>query len=655
MRYLIAILIILFSLSAKSQYVRFDSTVIHQNRLIYNNAGYYIGKDSLHTKRVRLVNCNDTIPIDNDTLIARFPQRFITMDSIVGGGGCTECGVPLGDLNDSLRNYLQRAASDTIFGVLYMRDKPGSPFPTQPGIYLESASGSYILTMDSGNGLLVSNIGDGSQSTILSNSINIARDGYTPTNPTDVLTLDETQGLISDSIANRPTLTTVRNEISDSLATVLGAVNNVKIDVQDTITADKYTRKAIYLFDPAMQKYVVIDSSGFGSVSPLGTINFGGNALDLIGLNSDELYMTSKFVKLLDRDGYTPGNTDFLRQDEIKSLINDSLDTRLTLYTPNADLGEKIEDQIGLRLVAGSNMTVSYNDGTGETTVSATGAGLSSEQVFDTLAYSIRMGEGLQKTKSDTGDSLYIELKLKNALERIVYASGSHKAVFMATNTTGGTAHWGFQITATGTVTAPTKATTNRFSFSNRWETLVTVASTSAVAGFRSNAGIAGFGNAAGMGGFYYNSVSGAATGLSNTNARYFNGLSTSTSAPTDVNPSSLTNCFGIGYDASDGNLQFMHNDGSGTCTKVDLGSNFAVTTTDRTNFYRLIMYAEDNGSVVYYKVIDMADGDTYTGSVNTNLPSNTLMFAPYGYTSVGGSSAVTGFSLMSIEMFTDY
>lgn len=332
----------------------------------------------------------------------------------------------------------------------------------------------------------------------------------------------------------------------------------------------------------------------------------------------------------------------------------------LAPYLKITDLDEKVEDKIGEKLAAGTDVDITYNDGTGVTTISYTGSGgggggLSAEQVLDTVANTIRLGEGLKKTKDDSGDSLFIELKLKDALERIVWSTGCHKSIFMAPNTTGGTAHWGFQITGTGTVTAPTKSTTNRFQFANRWETLITTPSATAAAGFRSNATTHGFGNASGMGGFYYNGVTGAATGLSNTNARYFSGFSSSISAPIDANPSSLNNIIGIGYDSSDGNLQFMHNDGSGTASKIDLGSNFAVTTTDRTNFYRMIMYAESNGSTVYFKVIDMTDGDTYTGSVNTNLPSNTTMFGPYGYTSVGGTSAVTGFALMQLEVFSDF
>lgn len=674
MRHIFSIIILFISISVFGQYVRYDSTVIHQNRLIYNNAGYYIGKDSLHTKRVRLVYCNDTVTIDYDTLILRTPLRFITMDSIGAGGGCTECGVPLADMNDSLRAYLQRSASDTIFGDLYISDRPGFPHPTYPYLKLESVVAPYVIEVGSNNGISMSRLGEDATMSLQNSNMQINREGeYTPSGDNEVLIQGEIKTLISDSIATRPTIVDVRSEISDSIATVSAPdlTDYVTKSQNDTITGIKvfgkvdsiYTRiqpYSIYMkneidfpdlsINMSTEEGFTFSETGYGFVSFNQTnIIVSDNASKNTTINNDHI--------TIDRDGYSAtGATEVPIVSEVKALINDSLDTRLASYTTNTDLEEKIQDQIGTKIIEGSGITRSYNDATGETTLSVTGgSGLTSEQIFDTLAYSIRVGEGLNKTKSDTGDSLYIELKFKNALERVVYGAGCHKSVFMATNTTGGTAHWGFQITATGTVTAPTKSTTNRFQFANRWETLVTSASTTAVAGFRTNATTHGFGNASGMGGFYYNSVTGAATGLSNSNARYFSGFSNSVSAPTDVDPSTLTNIFGIGYDDTDANLQFMHNDASGTATKVDLGSNFAVTTSDRTNFYRLIMYAEPNTTTVYYKVIDMTDGDTYTGSVNTDLPSSTTFFGPYGYTSVGGSSAVTGFSIMSIEVFTDF
>ena len=104
----------------------------------------------------------------------------------------------------------------------------------------------------------------------------------------------------------------------------------------------------------------------------------------------------------------------------------------LAPYLPIADFDEKAEDIIGTKLIEGSNITLTYNDATGETTVDASGAsGLNAESVFDTVAYTLKVGEGLQKTKSDTGDSLLVELKLKDALERIVWSTGCHKMVFL--------------------------------------------------------------------------------------------------------------------------------------------------------------------------------------------------------------------------------
>jgi hypothetical protein len=369
------------------------------------------------------------------------------------------------------------------------------------------------------------------------------------------------------------------------------------------------------------------------------------------------------------------GDTFYQRIDTLKErrpmrfITTDSLSP----YLKTVDFDEKAEDIIGTKLLGGSYITTNYVDATGETTLSldttgtvglatkydistiSAGSALTAEQVFDTVAYTIKVGECLKKTKSDSGDSLYIELKLKDALERIVWSTGSHKMVFMPGNTTGATATWGVQVTVTGNVTAPGKSTSSKFMFSNRWETLVTTPSTTAVAGFRCNTQNYGFGNSAGMGGYYLNGVTGPATGVSTTTHRYFFGMTQSIANPTDAQPSSQTLCFGIGYDAADTNLQFMHNDASGTCTKVDLGSNFPVPTSDRSSFWRLIMYSPSNTQEVYYKVIDMLDGDVYTGVATTDLPAKTDIFSPRGYASVGGTSSVIGFAIQQLEIFCDF
>ena len=357
-----------------------------------------------------------------------------------------------------------------------------------------------------------------------------------------------------------------------------------------------------------------------------------------------------------------------IQRDVYRFITTDSL----TPYLKIVDFDEKAEDIIGTKLLGSSYITPNYVDATGETTLAldtigtvglatkydisaiSGGSGLTAEQVFDTVAYTIKVGEGLKKTKYDPGDSLLIELKLRD-IERLAYTSASHKWINMPSNSTSGGTILGGVWSLSGTNTVPTKATTTVHTFMNRAEILRTTNSTTNVAALYSGSLTNGFGNVSGMGGFYFHGVFGPATGCSNTTHRGFWGMRGSISAPGDVNPSTLTNVFGIAWDDTDANVQFMHNDGSGTCTKVDLGSGFPVSTADRTNAYRLYMYAEPNTTTVYYKVVDLTDGSTATGSVSTNLPSNTQMFTVGAHMSVGGTNTVCGISVFQVEIFSDF
>jgi hypothetical protein len=89
-----------------------------------------------------------------------------------------------------------------------------------------------------------------------------------------------------------------------------------------------------------------------------------------------------------------------------------------------------------------------------------------------------------------------------------------------------------------------------------------------------------------------------------------------------------MLNIIGVGSDASDTNLQVFHNDGSGTCTKVDLGVNFpsnrtagaALTTTYSIELYN----ANGNTTDIIYKVTNNETGAKVEGTINTNLPLHT-------------------------------
>jgi hypothetical protein len=208
-------------------------------------------------------------------------------------------------------------------------------------------------------------------------------------------------------------------------------------------------------------------------------------------------------------------------------------------------------------------------------------------------------------------------------------------------------------LTNTGTATAANIAVTNVQTRMKRLEYLVTTAAATAVAGFRGAANQWWMGNAANSGGFHFICRFGPATGVATASSRMFVGMTTATNAPTDVNPSTLTNMFGVGYDSTDTTLQFMHNAG-GTATKLPL-SGFTVPTSDRTSMYELAMFCAPTSTTLYYTVTDLSVNTTASGTVTTNLPAVNTLISPRGYCSAGGTSSVIGIALSSLYIETDY
>lgn len=208
----------------------------------------------------------------------------------------------------------------------------------------------------------------------------------------------------------------------------------------------------------------------------------------------------------------------------------------------------------------------------------------------------------------------------------------------------------GAGFTATGTATAANVAATNIHQALRRLNYLVTTAATSAVAGWRQ--GILTFfigAPGAAYGGFHYVCRFGRATGnAANATLRGFTGFVGTTAAPSDADPSAQTNIIGVGCDAADTNYQIMHNDGSGAATKIDTGFPKAVA--DATEAYELQLYAPTGrGGQVDYLFKRLSDGASVSGSITTNLPTDTTMLGLRGFYSVGGTSSVIGYALMNL------
>lgn len=211
-------------------------------------------------------------------------------------------------------------------------------------------------------------------------------------------------------------------------------------------------------------------------------------------------------------------------------------------------------------------------------------------------------------------------------------------------------------VSAQGTATAFNWASTSRRTRMAMIEYLNGTAATTAIAGLRTSVARWTVGAAtAGDGGFHLRCTWGTATGIATTSAthRGFCGLRTGT--PSDADPSGLTNIVGMGWDSADANIQFMHNDGSGTATKIDLGAGFPRPTTDRGDVYELIMFSPPGTTQsVGYLVRNLLTGAEASGVVTTNLPANTQALGWAHHISVGGTSSIIGTALMGVYVETD-
>ena len=157
----------------------------------------------------------------------------------------------------------------------------------------------------------------------------------------------------------------------------------------------------------------------------------------------------------------------------------------------------------------------------------------------------------------------------------------------------------------------------------------------------------------ANRGGFFFRARFGMNINLNG--GQKFIGLCAST-AVLAGDPSALTNILGCGYDAADastGNWFFMHNDGAGVATKIDLGANAARNTTDG---YELIMFARPGTLEVNVYIVNLSSGVVLLNtSYNTNIPANNTLLAMKCEVRNGAVAAADNIEMSRIYIETDY
>lgn len=200
------------------------------------------------------------------------------------------------------------------------------------------------------------------------------------------------------------------------------------------------------------------------------------------------------------------------------------------------------------------------------------------------------------------------------------------------------------------TITTPYSGVYEMFTYEVRQGT----ASSSNFAGISSSSTWYRRGLSNGNGGFFVSFRFGPSEGITNSSHRLFVGLRGSGSFIGDVNPSTITDIFGVGYDSGDSYLQVFHNDASGTASKISLTS-FPKPNANRSKAYQVDLWCAAGGSALYYRVIDLSNDTTASGSVSSDIPASATRLYPQINISVGGVSSVVGVAIAQVYSESKY
>lgn len=224
----------------------------------------------------------------------------------------------------------------------------------------------------------------------------------------------------------------------------------------------------------------------------------------------------------------------------------------------------------------------------------------------------------------NAGTGLWVNSPI-GGLMPAVTAHEIYRGVNYANNSTTETTFGGITMATTGTATARSVASTSFATKQVRKGFTASVVSTGRYTGTRGSALLWYIG-----GGFRFACevyISDIAYGAG---CRQFYGMMGQTTDMTytdTITVASMLNVVGVGSDAADTNLQVFHNDGTGTCTKINLGANFPANRTAGaalTTTYSIELYNANAGSTVIYKVTNNETGSVAEGTISTDLPLST-------------------------------
>jgi hypothetical protein len=212
-------------------------------------------------------------------------------------------------------------------------------------------------------------------------------------------------------------------------------------------------------------------------------------------------------------------------------------------------------------------------------------------------------------------------------------------------------------LTVVGTATARNVATTNRLTRMKRIG-YVSAATAGSLCGLTNAVMQNTIGNGSGEGGFHLIYRFACTDAATVSGARQFCGQTNNATAPTNVEPSTLTNCIGVGHGASDTNLKIYFG-GSAAQTPIDLGASFPANTL-AVDPYELALFASPSDQNVGYRVENLRTGAVAEGVITnttpgTTLPLNSAFLGPRIWRCNNATALAVGIDVIGFQIESDY
>lgn len=206
-------------------------------------------------------------------------------------------------------------------------------------------------------------------------------------------------------------------------------------------------------------------------------------------------------------------------------------------------------------------------------------------------------------------------------------------------------------LTATGTATARTVATTNLLTRMTRLG-YVSAATAGALAGGREAVAKYTTGAGPGLGGFFARYRFGISDAATVAGARMFIGLDALTAAPTNIDPSTKVNCLGVGQIGTSDNLHIIRGNATAK-TPIDLGANFPANT--NADAYELNLFAPPAGGC-YWHVRRLNTTFEATGFLpSTEIPIATQLLCHQLWRCNNATALAVGLDVCGIYIETDH